>query len=93
MCSRTSELFLVKPAPVISINVFNTSDKGCVNLTWEYKRPNRPQAVEIKYFLYGKAQPSIQVWRKRRNGSLILEQWIMLGVLRVFLLIYQDFGH
>nr|XP_022315244.1 uncharacterized protein LOC111119401 isoform X2 [Crassostrea virginica] len=51
---------LVKPAPVISINVFNTSDKGCVNLTWEYKRPNRPQAVEIKYFLYGKAQPSIQ---------------------------------
>lgn len=43
------------------MNVNVTSDKGCVNLTWEYTRPNRMQAVEIKYSLYGRENPDVQV--------------------------------
>lgn len=51
---------IVKPAPVKYMNVNVTSDKGCVNLTWEYTRPNRMQAVEIKYSLYGRENPDVQ---------------------------------
>ncbi|XP_062616763.1 uncharacterized protein LOC134278365 isoform X2 [Saccostrea cucullata] len=40
---------LVRPSPVKYLNIYNTTYKDCVTVTWEYNRPNRVQAVEIRY--------------------------------------------